>query len=47
MPVRRLLTARVSELGVREIAKVADREGFALVEAIRLFLAYAVRRTAR
>jgi hypothetical protein len=29
MPARRLRTARVSEVGVREIAEVADREGLA------------------
>jgi hypothetical protein len=41
---RRMLTARVSEVGVREVDKVADREGLARSEAIRLLLAFAVRR---
>jgi hypothetical protein len=44
VPGRRMLTARVSEVGVREVDKVADREGLARSEAIRLLLAFAVRR---
>jgi hypothetical protein len=38
-----MLTARVSEVGVREIDKVADREGLVRSEVIRLLLAFAVR----
>jgi hypothetical protein len=36
-------TTRVSEVGVREIDKVANREGLVRSEAIRLLLAFAVR----